>query len=132
VGRIVGIAKPISQSWIAGVIGVGAALQQHETIFTSLELRTAIVQRTVFSAIRGNYADSTSTRTDMDMAILLDARDQTRVPVVIEIEEDGRSRPLLWPALVIAFATCVTLLWVEHLVVVAVTDVAFPLSVIGA
>jgi hypothetical protein len=70
-----------------------------------------LVQRTVFSTIRGSYADSTfnSDRDGMDMSILLDDRHQTHLPVVSE--QDTRSRRPLWPALVIAFAICVTLLW---------------------
>src|SRR5690242_20339174 len=67
-----------------------------------------LVQRTVFSAIRGSYADSTSTRTEMDMSVL-DDRHQAHVSVVSE--EVTRSRGPLWPALVIASAICATLLW---------------------
>jgi len=72
-----------------------------------------LVQRTVFSAIRGSYADSTSTRTEMDMSILLDDRHQAHVSVVSE--EVTRSRRPLWPAFVIALAICATLLWASTL-----------------
>jgi hypothetical protein len=67
------------------------------------------MQRTVFSAIRRDYADSTSTRNEMDMSIILDDRHQAHVPIVSE--KVGRSRGTLWPAFVIAFAICTTLLW---------------------
>jgi hypothetical protein len=45
----------------------------------------------------------------MDMFIILDDRHQAHVPVVSE--ELARSRGPLWPAFVIAFAICATLLW---------------------
>jgi len=46
---------------------------------------------------------------EMDMSIILDDRRQAHVPVVSE--EVARSRGPLWPAFVIAFAICATLLW---------------------
>jgi len=46
---------------------------------------------------------------EMDMSIILDDRHQAHVPIVSE--EVARSRGPLWPAFVIAFAICATLLW---------------------
>src|SRR5262245_12848218 len=46
---------------------------------------------------------------EMDMSIILDDRHQAHVPIVSE--EVARSRGSLWPAFVIAFAICATLLW---------------------
>jgi hypothetical protein len=43
------------------------------------------------------------------MSVLIDDRHPTHVTVVSE--EDRRSRGPLWPAFVLAFAICVTLLW---------------------
>jgi hypothetical protein len=45
----------------------------------------------------------------MDMSIILDDRHQAHVSIVNE--EVTRSRGPLWPAFVIAFAICATLLW---------------------
>jgi len=74
-----------------------------------------LVQRTVFSVIRGSYANSTfnSDRDGMDMSILFDDRHPTHISVVSG--EDTRPRRPLWPALVIAFAICATLLWASTL-----------------
>ena len=45
----------------------------------------------------------------MDMAIPFADRDQLHVSIVSEV--DTGSRGPLWPAFVIAFAICATLLW---------------------
>src|SRR5215467_5819317 len=46
---------------------------------------------------------------EMDLSIILDDRCQAHVPIVSE--EVTPSRRPRWPAFVIAFAICVTLLW---------------------
>jgi hypothetical protein len=50
-----------------------------------------------------------STGSKMNMAIPFADRDQTHVSIVSE--EETRPRRPLWPAFVIAFAICATLLW---------------------
>ena len=46
---------------------------------------------------------------EIDMSIILDYRHHADVPIVSE--QVARSRGSLWPAFVIAFAICATLLW---------------------
>ena len=50
---------------------------------------------------------------EVDRSIILDDRHQAHVPIVSE--EVARSRGSLWPAFVIAFAICATLLWASTL-----------------